>query len=207
MRWLIGLAVTAALLVAGDTAVRAYAESTIAGRLERDLGADGAVAVSLGGFPFVAGLLTEDIPNATVVAEDIESDGLQIDRLTVEAEGVHISLIGADARTGAAEVDSGDGVAIVRLRVLAEFLRTAGDIASLRIDDRGVTVWIPSLDRAITAPLRLERGRIVIRTPAFDDIVVPLPRAFGDIRYGSIEVAGDRARLTFRLNTVALRSL
>jgi hypothetical protein len=207
MRKLIGLAVIVGLFVAGDAALRSYAESTVARRLERDLDPGGSVEVSLGGFPFVAGLLTESIPSASVVAHDVERKGLRVDRLTVDAEGLEISLTEADRRTGAAEIDEGRGEAFIRLRVLARFLERNGNITSVRIGKRGVTVRIPSSGRAVTAPLRLEDGRIIIRAPTIEDIVVPLPGVFSGVRYSTIEVTGDLAQLSFRLKNVALRSL
>jgi hypothetical protein len=207
MRWLIGLSLTALLLIAGDTAVRIYAQNTVASRLERDLSGEGSFEVTLGGFPFVAGLLAGRIPEAELVAEDVERGGLRIDRLTIDIEGLHVSLVAADAGTGNAEVEWGQGTAVLRVGVLARFIESRGDVASVRIDEDGIRVRIPQMGRAITAPLRLERGRLVIGTPAIEDVIVPLPGALSDIRYETISVSGDRARLTFRLNNVELRSL
>ena len=206
MRWLIGLGIVAALLVGGDSWVRSYAESTVAGRIERDLAGPGDVEVELGGFPFVVGLLTGDVPNATVTAQDVRRGGLRLDRLTIEARGLEVSIAAVDRRTGVATVEEGSGTAVVSLDVLARFIARRGDLERVRIEQEVISARVPALGRRVRAPLRLEGGRIVIGTPAIEDIIVPLPAAFSGIRYETIEISETSARLTFRMRNVALRS-
>ncbi|HEV3471901.1 MAG TPA: DUF2993 domain-containing protein [Actinomycetota bacterium] len=201
MRWLIGLVILGAVAVAGDAALRAYVE----GRVEVQLAAEldsARPTVSLGGFPFVAGLLSARIPSATVEADDLRRAGLRIERLTLDLDGVEMSL---DAGDTSAHVDRGDGAARIDLDVLAAYVERRTQLEVLGFDGEQITVALRG--RRSTVPLRLEGGAIVIGLPSIDDFEVPLPRVLRGIEYETLELSGGSVLLTFALRNATLRSI
>lgn len=202
MRWLISLAVTAGMLLAGDAAVRSYVESTAAASLEKELGRGSSADVSLGGFPFVVRLVSGSLPAAELRATDVKRAGLRIGRLTVEAEDLHGSFLG----DGGVRVGKGRGVAMIDLGILGRFIERRAEVVSVEISGDAVTVRVPSIDRAFRVPVGLEDGRLVIQLPRIDDIVIRLPRLLDGVDYEEIRIVGDRAELSFRLSDIALPS-
>lgn len=200
MRWLIGLVVIVVTAVAGDAALRSYVEGRIESQLVSDLGSRSEPDVSLGGFPFAFRLLSGRVPTVTMEARDVRREGLEIERLILDLEGVHISLGTASAR-----VERGEGVAEVDHRVLADYIERRTPLRVIAFDNRRVTVALGG--RRATVPLRLEGGAVVLRIPSRDDIGVSLPLVLEGIEYRIIEVGAASVTLTFDLRNATLRSI
>ena len=205
MRWLIGLVVVALLAVAGDAALRSYAEGRIEARLASELHSD-TPEVSLGGFPFAVRLASGRIPTVTLTAENARRAGLRIARLALRLEGVRMSLDATQASGSAsARVERGTGTAQIDLDVLGAYIEKRTPLKVIGFGAQQVTVALRG--RRATVPLELQGGAIMIRVPSMDDIPVSLPRALRGIDYRTLEVGDASAVLTFELNNATLRSL
>lgn len=205
MRWLIGLAVVAVLGVAGDAALRSYVEGRIESRLASELGSE-TPQVSLGGFPFVVRLVSGRIPTVTLEADNARRAGLEIATVSLDLEGVRMSLDTTQTSGSAsARVERGTGRAQIDLEVLADYIERRTPLDVIRFTGQRVTVALRG--RRATVPLRLEDGAIVIRVPSRDDINVPLPRVLQGIEYRTLEVRSDSVLLSFELHNATLRSI
>lgn len=206
MRLLIGLIVVAVLAVAGDAALRSYAEGRIESRLASELDTRTRPHVSLGGFPIAVRLLSGRVPTATLEATDLRRAGLEIQRLTLDLEGVRMSFdTEQTVGSASARVERGKGVAEIDLEALGDYIERRTPLRVIGFEGGRVTVALRG--RRATVPLRLEGGAIVIRVPRMDDVDVPLPRVLQGIEYRMIEVAERSVSLTFELHNATLRSI
>lgn len=204
MRWLIGLLIVAVLAIAGDAALRSYVEGRVQSRLASEIDSE-ATEVSLGGFPFVVRLISGRIPSVTLEATNARRAGLKIEKLSLDLEGVRMSLDAGATSGASARVERGSGTAEVTLEVLGAFIERRTPLKVIGFDARQITVEFRG--RRVTVPLRFEAGSIVIRLPAMDDVPVALPRALEGIEYNTLEIRRGSAVLTFELRDATLRSI
>lgn len=206
MRWLIGLALLVVLAVAGDAALRSYAEGRIEARLASEFDSRARPDVSLGGFPFAVRLLTGRVPTVTLEARAARRGGLEIKRLVLDLEGVHMSLdTGATAGDADVRIERGEGFAEIDLQVLGDYIERRTPVRVIGFEGGRVTIALGG--RRATVPLRLEGGAIVIETPSRDEVAIPLPQVLEGIGYSAIKIRDDLALLTFRLHNATLRSI
>ncbi len=205
MRWLIGLAIVAALAVAGDVALRSYVEGRVEARLASEFHSE-RPKVALGGFPFFVRLLSGHFPSVTLETDDARRAGLEIEHLSLDLQGVRMSLDAAAASGEAsARVDRGDGSAEIDLEVLGDYVERRSRLKVIGFEENRITVALRG-GRA-TVPLRLERGAIVIGLPSIEDVEVPLPRVLQGVEYETLELRGGSVVLTFQLRNATLRSI
>src|SRR5437867_968401 len=77
-RLLIGLAVLAGLIVAGDFGLRLYSQSVVSDELAASLKLSEKPKVTFGGWPFLTHALAGDLPSATVKSTDVVAEGVPI---------------------------------------------------------------------------------------------------------------------------------
>src|SRR5262245_31103251 len=79
------------VLVAADAGLRTLSQFYISRSIQRSLDLPERPSVSLGGFPFSVRLLSGDIPSVTVRARDVTAQGLKLERVDLNLNGVDMS--------------------------------------------------------------------------------------------------------------------
>ena len=125
----LAVVVCVGLVIGGDYAARAWADSEVAERLQPKLGTPTLPTVDVGSFPFIPQALSGDVSSVRVQAQDVgvtTGEKLQLRQLDVTATGVH-----SDDRFQTSTADHVQGTALIDLSALSELVgekvSSAGD--------------------------------------------------------------------------------
>jgi hypothetical protein len=88
---LVTLIVLAVLFVVADQVAKAYAQNTIAGKLQSSAKLANKPSVTIQGFPFLTQLAARDIRTVDISASNVQENKLDISSITATATGVHIN--------------------------------------------------------------------------------------------------------------------
>ncbi|HYH28443.1 MAG TPA: DUF2993 domain-containing protein, partial [Actinomycetota bacterium] len=94
------LVVVLALAVGGDFAARIWAENVLAGRLRTELALSERPDVDIGGWPFLLGLARRRFPTATVEAQGLRAQDVDVRSVHLELRDVRFSTAGGVVRAG-----------------------------------------------------------------------------------------------------------
>lgn len=212
------------LLVALDLGLRVWAERWLGSRLQSELSLSARPDLDLGGFPFVFQVARGRFPEVNLEADGLESEGLRLDRVRLNLEGVRFAagdlLTGGE---GAVRADSGDGLVEITDEDLTVFLQEIGKPVVVEFLGPRVrvstTVQIGGEESTATAEARLhlEEGALVFRPRRVEVegafgipgaalvFLAPLPRVVGDVSYDRLTVRAGRAALEFDLRDALIR--
>lgn len=206
-RLLIFFVILLALGVAGDLALRAWAEARAEVQLQEDLDLARRPTVALGGFPFVFAALDGSFPEVRVETGSVASAGVRLEDVHLVFRDVEVSLGQVLAgRAGAIRSGGGRGEAFLSAADLGEGLpRRARDV-QVRFEAGAVYVSAPELPEEVEAELNLRGSRLILAARGAPvRHVVELPHPVEGMEYRTVLVRDDRAVLRFALPGGRLR--
>ena len=205
---LVFIVVVGVLLVAVDAWARGKVAWRLASGLQDSLGSTGEIEVSLGGFPFVLGALSGNIPEATVATDRLTREGrLRFTDVTMMLQDIRFSLskvLAGDLDT--IKVGSGEGRAAIESDSLTRAIaRSRGEIGVLIVGDE---IRVTAAGRSGVAEVSLTRNRLMLNVEELGQgFIVPLPRVVAGIQYESVEMVDSRLELGFSLDDIRLTGL
>ena len=122
------LVVLAVLFVIGDQMAKAYAQNTIAGKIQSSSGMSAKPSVSIQGFPFLTQVVAHDVGVIDVSAKNVQAGKFDISSVTAKATGVHLN-----SSFSGATVDQINGTALITFASLEQGLGLQG-IATISAD-------------------------------------------------------------------------
>lgn len=125
---LIVLVVLAVLFAIGDQVAKAYAQNTIAGKIESSSGMSAKPSVSIEGFPFLTQVAAHDVGAIDISASNVPAGKFDISSVTAKATGVHLN-----SSFSGATVDRINGTALITFASLEQGLGVQG-VASISAD-------------------------------------------------------------------------
>lgn len=205
-RALITVAVLVAVLVGLDVGARLFAQDWVAGQLEESLGLSREPSVEFGGFAFLPGLISGDIPSVRTSGRTFVADGIEFDEVTLDLRRVSYSPGRLILRAaGTIHAREGDGFVTMTDQQLTDAFRSQDIPAEVRFEDGVVRVSAQGLPGSVGAHVSIENGHLVLR-PA--DIPLPLsftldlPEFIDGLTYTDVQIQQARGRLDFSLRDV-----
>ncbi len=125
---LIVLVVLAVLFVIGDQVAKAYAQNTIASKIESSSGMSKKPSVSIEGFPFLTQVAAHDVGVIDISASNVPAGKFDISSVRAKATGVHLN-----SSFSGATVDHINGTALITFASLEQGLGLQG-VASISAD-------------------------------------------------------------------------
>jgi DUF2993 family protein len=125
---LIVLVVLAVLFVIGDQMAKAYAQNTIASKIESSSGMSAKPSVSIEGFPFLTQVAAHDVGVIDISATNVPAGKFDISSVKAKATGVHLN-----SSFSGATVDQINGTALITFASLEQGLGLQG-VASITAD-------------------------------------------------------------------------
>jgi hypothetical protein len=146
---IITLAVLIVILVGADFGTKALAENILASQIKSH-GFPTRPNVSIAGFPFLTQVITRDLQQITISANNVKTGPVTITTISVRAKGVHIH-----GNLHGATIDSLNGTAFIGFPSLAQALTSQiGPLGSALTGSAGLTLH-QSGPNEITARLDL----------------------------------------------------
>jgi hypothetical protein len=204
-RILVAVIVLSAVYLVLDFSGRIWAESYVAGQIQRSLQLSASPDVTFGGALFVPELLSGELSSAKVKANDFSSNGVQFTQATLELHDVRFSpgklLFHKDATITAG---SGSGSASMTDQQLTDAFRVQGAPVNVRFTPEGnVKLSASRFPVAVTVNATIRGGRLVLHpaNPAFSRIAftLDLPKLVQGLTYRSITFTGNLGVLSFGL--------
>ena len=125
---LIVLVVLAVLFVIGDQVAKAYAQNTIASKIQSSSGMSSKPSVSIEGFPFLTQIAQHDVRVIDVSANNVPAGKFDISSVRAKATGVHLN-----SSFSGATVDQINGTALITFASLEQGLGVQG-VATITAD-------------------------------------------------------------------------
>jgi hypothetical protein len=125
---LVVLVVLAVLFVIGDQVAKAYAQNTIASKIESSSGMSAKPSVSIEGFPFLTQVAAHDVGVIDISASNVPAGKFDISSVKAKATGVHLN-----SSFSGATVDQINGTALITFASLEQGLGLQG-VASISAD-------------------------------------------------------------------------
>lgn len=125
---LVVVAVLAVLFVVGDQIARAYAQNTIASRIQSSSGMSVKPSVTIEGFPFLTQLAAHDLRTIDLSASNVQAGKFDITSIKAKATGVHLN-----SGFSSATVDQINGTALISFASLENALGVQG-VATISAD-------------------------------------------------------------------------
>jgi hypothetical protein len=204
-RVLIAVIVFAAVYLVVDFSGRIWAESYLAGQIQRSLHLSGKPDVTFGGALFGPQLVSGELSSAKVKAKDFSANGVQFFQATLDLHAVKFSpgslLFHKDSTISAG---SGQGTASMTDQQLTDAFRVQGVPLNVRFTpDGAVKVSASRFPVAVTVNATIRHGDLVLRpaNPAFSSIAftLDLPELVRGLTYRSISFSGNVGVLSFGL--------
>jgi DUF2993 family protein len=180
----------------------------VSAKLQTGLDLPARPSVSLGGFPFVAHLVTGSFPTVSLASRDVIVDGVPIERIDMTFHDVEVragQLLSKEG--GTITAGSGEGTAVVTGPGATEALRSQGVPVTVRFAGGTARLSAAQLSSEIEARVQVEDGRLVL-SPLDEALGVTfsieLPQVVKGVRFTSAHVAGKNVELSF---VVAKRSI
>jgi hypothetical protein len=204
-RVLVAVIVVTALYLVLDFSGRIWAESYVAGQIQRSLQLSGSPDVTFGGALFVPELLSGKLSSAKVKATDFTTNGVQFTGATLDLHDVRFSpaklLFHKDSTIVAA---TGQGTASMTDQQLTDAFQTQGVPVNVRFTPEGnVKVGASRFPVAVTVNATIHGGNLVLR-PASQALrriafTLDLPELVRGLTYRSISFTGNIGVLSFGL--------
>jgi cytoskeletal protein RodZ len=105
---LIVLVVLAVLFVIGDQVAKAYAQNTIASKIQSSSGMSSKPSVSIEGFPFLTQVAAHDVRVIDISANNVQAGKFDISSVKAKATGVHLN-----SSFSGATIDQINGTALI----------------------------------------------------------------------------------------------
>ncbi len=201
-RLVIILLILGGILVAGDFAARAYAESRVREVLMASLDLERQPDVALGGISFLFSLASGTVPSATVSATDVTIERVPVERMELLLQEVAFSPRELLRKSGAIHATTGDGSAVLSGEDVTAALRNNDIPVSVRFEAGRAFVSAEPLIGDVAANVSVEDGQIVLRpdVPLLGSLIsVRLPPILPGVRYTSVTLENEQAALSFDL--------
>jgi LmeA-like phospholipid-binding len=125
---LIVLVVLAVLFVIGDQVAKAYAQNTIASKIQSSSGMSSKPSVNIEGFPFLTQIAQHDVRVIDVSANNVPAGKFDISSIKAKATGVHLN-----SSFSGATIDQINGTALISFASLEQGLGVQG-VATITAD-------------------------------------------------------------------------
>ena len=125
---LIVLVVLAVLFVVGDQMAKAYAQNTIASKIQSSSGMSAKPSVTIEGFPFLTQVARHDVRVIDVSANNVPAGKFDISSVKAKATGVHLN-----SSFSGATIDQINGTALITFASLEQGLGVQG-VATISAD-------------------------------------------------------------------------
>lgn len=209
------LLILVVLAVVADSWVRGRAERRLATELQSSFNSGEDVEVSLGGFPFVVRAVSGHLPEAEIRSPKLVREGIRFTDVTLTFKDLRFSLGKLlDGNVRSISIGSGEGRVALDESALSKAIARTGHDIDIEIVENGVRITagpvsgvvpLTITDEGLVLPLE-ELGRLAINQLG-RQIVIPLPKAVGDLTYESVEIADEHVELAFSLDEVRLTRL
>jgi hypothetical protein len=181
MRRLVVLVViTVALLVLVDRLAVGAADHVVAGRIQTQENLSSRPSVSIGGFPFLTQAVRGKYDDVTLTVHHFSRAPVQVDTITVELHGVHVSL-GAvfSQHLSSVPIDAAAARVLLSYDDLNAYLRPKGTTVSSDGDARvrvsgSVTVAGQQLSASGAATIDVTSDSLVLRAANGVSVAIPL---------------------------------
>jgi LmeA-like phospholipid-binding len=128
IRLLIVLVVLAVLFVIADQVAKAYAQNTIAGKVQSSSGMSAKPSVTIEGFPFLTQVAAHDVGVIDLSANNVPAGKFDITSVRAKATGVHLN-----SSFSGATIDQINGTALISFASLEQGLGVQG-VATISAD-------------------------------------------------------------------------
>jgi hypothetical protein len=118
---LVVLVVLAVLFVVGDQVAKAYAQNTVASKIQSSSGMASKPSVTIEGFPFLTQIAQHDVRVIDVSANNVAAGKFDISSIKAKATGVHLN-----SSFSGATVDQINGTALITFASLEQGLGVQG---------------------------------------------------------------------------------
>jgi hypothetical protein len=195
-RTLIALLLVAAILVAADVGLRAYAERRVARASASALDLSPAPSVGIGGFPFIVHAVSGSFSGVSLIEDRASIRGIPIESMVLRADEAHVSPTSLLRGTGTIRLSGVTSTFRANGADLGALLRQAGHELPIRISGSRVSVTV--LGRVVAVELSLSNGSLVASALGIPAVRVPLPRIVSGLHYTSIRVLGAEVVVSAR---------
>ncbi len=201
-RVLVAVIVIAALYLVLDFSGRIWAESYVAGQIQRSLRLSGSPDVTFGGALFVPELVSGELSSAKVKATDFTANGVQFTGVTLDLHDVKFSpaklLFHKDSTIVAG---SGQGTASMTDQQLTDAFQDQGVPVNVRFTpDGNVKVGASRFPVAVTVNATIHKSDLVLRALKNRfSFTLDLPELVPGMTYRSISFSGNLGVLSFGL--------
>jgi hypothetical protein len=213
--WLLGTLLGIVVLALGaDIGLRLWTEAWLAREAQAALRLDRRPEVDLHGFPFVIQFLDGVFDRADLQVEDLQEDGLTIDRIAIEGRRVHFSrravfgeadaTVRAEEATGAVEISDDAVTRYLESNDLPFSVEFAGGRVRLTA---GIEFGGTEVGGSAAGEVAIEGGSLVFRGLERSEVAfsVPLPTPFEGMRYDGVEVSDGTLTVTASFDRLVLR--
>jgi DUF2993 family protein len=185
-RLLFMLAVPLLLFLGGSALIESFAESQLSNGMRTTLGLSERPTVQIEAFPIILRVIQGRIPRVRVDARTVVVEGLEIDRLSMDMEGVEASVdVLIRQNKFDLTVDRGNGTARITERAINAFLkREQVDVAVTLNEDGTVTAVTQKVvggtrhTYAGVGTLSLDARVLIFKPTRFTLDGKPVPQAF-----------------------------
>ena len=125
---LVVLVVLAVLFVIGDQVAKAYAQNTVASKIQSSSGMASKPSVTIEGFPFLTQIAQHDVRVIDVSANNVPAGKFDISSIKAKATGVHLN-----SSFSGATIDQINGTALITFASLEQGLGVQG-VATITAD-------------------------------------------------------------------------
>jgi LmeA-like phospholipid-binding len=209
-RVILGLIVAAAAYFLLDFGTRLWAESYVAGQVQRSVGMSVRPSVSFGGAVFMPELVGGRLDSASLRAQDFRARGVSFTEIDLHLRDVHFSpgrlLI---HQPSAIRAGRGDGTATMTDVQLTEAFQDQGVPIEIRFTpDGAVRVAAQKLPISVKVLATIEHGELVLRPSTTNPVLsrisfsLRLPELVPGIVYRAITFTEQSGELRFTLRNV-----
>ncbi len=128
IRLLVVLVVLAVLFVIGDQVAKAYAQNTVASKIQSSSGMSAKPSVTIEGFPFLTQIAAHDVRVIDLSADNVPAGKFDISSVKAKATGVHLN-----SSFSGATIDQINGTALITFASLEQGLGVQG-VATISAD-------------------------------------------------------------------------
>lgn len=198
MRRLFYLGVFVTLLIGADVAARGFVESAVNARAQQEAPPGTTVSASVGGFPFLPGLVFgTTVSKASVRIENLETDVLVFADIEIDLHGLHLDrgrLIN-DRKARITSIDRGTVTATVTEQALSTALPVTVTMA-----DGKITANVAGSEVVVTPSVKA--GRLVLTGPGGNSFDLKMPTTDFLPCIGDVTVEEGRLRFSCEIHEV-----
>jgi hypothetical protein len=201
-RTLVALLLVAAILVAADVGLRAYAERRVAQASASALDLSPAPSVGIGGFSFILHCFSGSFPGVSLVEGRGSIRGIPVESMVLRADEAHVSPASLLRGAGTIRLSGVTSTFRANGADLGALLRQAGH--DLPVQVSGSLVSVTVLGQIVTVEMSLSNGSLVASAAGIPAVRIPLPRIVSGLDYTSIRVVGAEVVVSARASQLEI---